>query len=95
MTQLSDQGERFQVSRTPAPPAVAEQREALGEVTRALASLPPNQQEVLRLKFQNDFTYRQIAGITGLSVSHVGVLIHKGLTTLRKQFKAAGLIGQA
>ena len=30
--------------------------------------LPPNQQEVVRLKFQNGFSYKEIARITTLSV---------------------------
>ena len=58
-----------------------------------LASLTPRQREILRL-FCDGFSYKQIAGITGLSVSNVGFLIHTGIQTLRRQLKAAGLIGQ-
>ena len=32
-------------------------------------------------------SYKEIAGVTGLSVSNVGYLIHQGLTTLRQHFK--------
>ena len=35
-----------------------------------------------------------IAGITGLSVSNVGFLIHTGIQRLRKRFKATGLIAR-
>ena len=77
------------------PPAAAERREQAGQVALALADLPDNQQEVLRLKFQNGFSYKQIAGITGLSVSNVGFLIHTGLGTLRDRFRADGLIARA
>lgn len=77
------------------PPAEAERREQASQVARALALLPTNQQEVLRLKFQNGFSYKQIAGITGLSVSNVGFLIHTGLGKLRDRFRADGLIARA
>lgn len=52
-----------------------------------LDGLPANQQEVIRLKFQNELKYREIAEITGLSVSHVGVLLHAGLKRLRELMK--------
>ena len=49
-----------------------------------LESLPENQQEVIRLKFQSDLSYREIAEITGMTVSNVGVLLHTGLKKLRR-----------
>ncbi|MEM9420291.1 MAG: sigma-70 family RNA polymerase sigma factor, partial [Planctomycetota bacterium] len=54
-------------------------------VLRRLAALPDPQQEVVRLKFQADLSYKQIAEVTGLTVSHVGVLLHQALKTLRQQ----------
>ena len=69
----------------------AERREACSAVLRALDDLGANQQEVVRLKFQNGFSYRQIAEITGLSVSNVGFLIHTAIQNLRRRF---GLNGQ-
>jgi len=48
-----------------------------------LALLPPGQQEVIRLKFQNGFSYQEISRISGHSVGNVGYLIHVGLKTLR------------
>ena len=55
---------------------------------RALDDLPANQQEVIRLKFQNDLSYREISRITKLSESNVGFLIHTGLKTLRHRVRA-------
>jgi len=80
--------ERIRVERCPAPTplAVAENQEARAEVMKMVEGLPGNQQEVLRLKFQEGLTYREISGITQLSVSHVGVLIHEALKTLRLRF---------
>ena len=94
MMQLSEHWEQAQPSREPTPAAVADRREQVGQVTEALRRLPPRQQEVLRLKFQNGFSYKQIAGITGLSVSNVGFLIHTGIQRLRRQFRSSGQLGQ-
>jgi RNA polymerase sigma-70 factor (ECF subfamily) len=46
-------------------------------------SLSPNQREVIRLKFQSDLSYKEIAEITQLSVTNVGFLLHTGLKKLR------------
>ena len=55
---------------------------------RLIGQLPHNQQEVVRLKFQNGFSYREIARITELSVTNVGFLIHTAVTRLRRDFAA-------
>jgi RNA polymerase sigma-70 factor (ECF subfamily) len=52
-------------------------------------SLPENQQEVIRLKFQSGLSYREIGEITRLSVSHVGVLLHTAVKGLRQKWLAA------
>jgi RNA polymerase sigma factor (sigma-70 family) len=48
--------------------------------------LPPRQQEVIQLKFQNDLSYQEIAEITKTSANNVGVLIHTALKTLRQRY---------
>ncbi len=95
MKRLSEHQEQSRPSRALSPSAVAERSEATGRAAEMLTTLPENQQEVLRLKFQNGFTYRQIAGITGHSVTNVGFLIHEGIGKLRERFKALGLIDRA
>ena len=50
--------------------------------------LPANQQEVVRLKFQNGFSYKEISRITTLSVGNVGFLIHTAVARLRADFAA-------
>ncbi len=62
------------------------QREEASRVMAAVAQLSDRQQEVLRLKFEHELSYREIAGVMELSVSHVGVLLHTALKSLRKQF---------
>ncbi len=75
-------------SGDPAPAAVLEARETTGRALRLLATLPDNQQEVLRLKFQGGLSYKQIAGVLSLTVGNVGFLIHTGLKTIRAQMGA-------
>ena len=67
-------------------PAVAlEKVEAAEGLLRQVASLPDKQQEVLRLKFHGGLSYREIAEVTGLTSSHVGVILHTAITKLRKR----------
>jgi len=86
MMQLGQQEEQIQGAREPTPDALADQHEQSARAAAALARLPANLQEVLRLKFQEGFSYKQIAAITGHSVSNVGFLIHTGIQKLRRQF---------
>jgi RNA polymerase sigma-70 factor (ECF subfamily) len=58
---------------------------------RLIDRLPANQQEVVRLKFQNGFSYKEISRITELSVSNVGFLIHTAVTRMRAEFAARSL----
>ena len=68
----------------PAPPEALQGREERGRLLKILSALPGNQQEVLRLKFQEGLAYKEISRITSLSVSNVGFLIHTGLKALRQ-----------
>jgi RNA polymerase sigma-70 factor (ECF subfamily) len=66
-----------------------EQAETLAGVLSALAQLPSNQQECIRLKFQQGLSYQEISRITNLSVTNVGYLIHMGIKSLRARFAPA------
>lgn len=63
-----------------------EQKEATGFLSRIVGSLPPRQQEVIQLKFQNDLSYQQIAEIMQTTANNVGVLLHTALKTLRQRY---------
>ncbi|MCA9208623.1 MAG: sigma-70 family RNA polymerase sigma factor [Pirellulaceae bacterium] len=66
-----------------APQSSAETADDLQRVERLVAGLSDNQQEVLRLKFQSGLSYKQIAAVTGLSVSNVGYLLHTAVRSIR------------
>lgn len=89
MTYLDEEILDQQPGQAPPPNEGIEEKEASGFLLRIVATLPPRQQEVLQLKFQNDLSYREISEITKLSVSHVGVLIHTALKTLRARHAEA------
>ena len=71
------------------PADMAQKRDTLATLLRRLATLPSNQQEVIRLRFQGGLTYSQIAEVTELTSSNVGYLLHHGLKTLRVQMSEA------
>lgn len=69
----------------PSPGQSAEHGDDMSAVLRVMGSLPVNQQEVVRLKFQQELSYKQIAAVTGLSIGNVGFLLHTALNNLRKR----------
>ncbi len=77
------------VEATPAlgasPAETTAQRQEVGRALTVLATLPETQQEVLRLRLQEQLSYREIADVTGHSVGNVGYLIHVGLKAVRAQ----------
>ncbi|MBI5722697.1 MAG: sigma-70 family RNA polymerase sigma factor [Planctomycetes bacterium] len=90
MNQLNDLQAGTCVSVERAPHASAEIRESADRAMAMLETLGESQQEAIRLRFQNGFTYAQIANITGMSVSNVGFLIHTAIKTLRQKLTASG-----
>ncbi len=67
------------------PAESAAARDASARLETLLAGLSPSQQEIVRLKFQAGLSYREIAEITGLTVSNVGVTLHTALQRIRKK----------
>jgi RNA polymerase sigma-70 factor (ECF subfamily) len=70
------------------PGTSLEQKETMSHVLRIMDTLPKNQREVLRLKFQCDLSYKEISEITQLSVTNVGFLIHTAIKALRTELLA-------
>lgn len=67
----------------PGVAAALEADERSHELARLLDALSPRQQEVLRLRLQAELSYREIAEVTGLSVSNVGFHLHAAVRSLR------------
>lgn len=73
---------------TPDPRQRAESSEAERFLWQAVGELSPAQQEVLRLKYQAQLSYREIADVTGKTVNAVGVHLHSALKNLRTRLAA-------
>ena len=71
----------------PTPSTSAQARDDVRNLMTLLTTLPPNQREVVRLKFQNQLRYREISHRTRLSETNVGFLLHTALKTLRQRFE--------
>jgi RNA polymerase sigma factor (sigma-70 family) len=86
-TRMSTQLESAAVCDVPAkaPSSRVEESDDFGQVLRLLDALPANQQEIVRLKFQEEMSYKEIAAIMGLSVSNVGYLLHMAVKALRER----------
>jgi RNA polymerase sigma-B factor len=69
-------------------PAFAATDDALTS-ERLLASLPPREREILRLRFQEELTQWQIGERVGCSQMHVSRLIRQSLARLRETAEAA------
>jgi RNA polymerase sigma factor (sigma-70 family) len=67
----------------PDPSGSADTHELYDRAWTLLEGLSKNQQEVIRLKFLHDCSYKDIARITGLTMGNVGFLMHVGLKRLR------------
>lgn len=80
--------DRIATANEPRPGRALEAAETHSVILSMIEHLPPNQQEVVRLKFQNGFSYKEIARITELSVTNVGFLIHTAVARLRREFAA-------
>jgi RNA polymerase sigma-70 factor (ECF subfamily) len=85
MTGISNAQLQLQAHSGPEVSTTMEKEEQLADVLDILGTLPANQQEVIRLKFQADLSYLEISQVTSLSVSNVGFLIHTGIKTIREK----------
>ena len=74
---------------TAEPAGYLAQREENEQLHDQIARLPTREQEVLSLRLGQGLSYKQIAEITDMSVSHVGVMLHEAITKLRTAMVSA------
>ena len=87
MTTLDSLGEP--TADTASPACETERTENTERAFELIKNLPGKEREIVRLKFQNGLSYREIAQVTDLSISHVGVLLHNALKRLRAEMNEA------
>jgi len=73
---------------TPDASRQAEDKEQTSRLAELVNSLTPRQQEVIRLRLQADLSYREIAEVTGMTVSNVGFHLHAAVRSLRDAMNA-------
>lgn len=64
--------------------------ESWGKMEHYLTQLSDSQRSVMYLFFQQEKSYKEIEAITDLSLSNVGMLLHRGLKKLKKLMEEEG-----
>lgn len=73
------------------PPEALARMEAAGMVRLLIAELPPEDRDLIRLKYAGNLKYKEISEQTGLSVGHVGYKLHHVLKNLADALRRAGV----
>ncbi len=77
------------VSQAPSPFEQAARTEDAQRLAHSLQMLEPMYREALVLRFQEDLSLQEMAGVIGASVSTVSSRIYRGLAALRAQMEGA------
>ena len=76
----------------PLPDEYITRLEHIGLVRLCLGALDERSRELVRLKFDDDLSYKEMSARTGLTVSHVGYLLHHALKTLETELTKNGVM---
>jgi RNA polymerase sigma-70 factor (ECF subfamily) len=76
----------------PGPDELAARAEGIDLVRLSLEILDDRSREVVRLKFNEDLSYQQIAAKTGLTVGNVGYLLHHALKNMGDELARNGVV---
>jgi RNA polymerase sigma factor (sigma-70 family) len=76
----------------PLPDEYITRLEHIGLVRLSLGALDERSRELVRLKFDDDLSYKEMSARTGLTVSHVGYLLHHALKTIEAELAKSGVI---
>ncbi len=66
--------------------------EGIGLVRLSLESLDARSRELVRLKFNEDLSYKEIAARTGLGTGYVGYLLHHALKDIADELARNGVV---
>jgi RNA polymerase sigma factor (sigma-70 family) len=76
----------------PLPDEAIVRGEGIGLVRLSLESLDERSRELIRLKFTEDLSYKEIARRTGLKVGHVGYILHHALKGMADELARNGVL---
>ena len=76
----------------PLPDEQIARMEGIGLVRLSLETLDERSREVVRLKFNEELSYKEISARTGLGVGHVGYLLHHALKAIADELAKNGVV---
>lgn len=76
----------------PLPDEQLARLESAGLVRLSLATLDERGRELIRLKFQENLSYKEMSARTGLAAGHVGYLLHHALKAIQSELAKSGVI---
>jgi RNA polymerase sigma-70 factor (ECF subfamily) len=76
----------------PLPDEQIVRSEGIGLVRLSLETLDARSRELIRLKFNENLSYKQIGERTGLKTGHVGYLLHHALKTMAEELARNGVV---
>jgi len=66
--------------------------ESMGLVRMSLSALDERSRELIRLKFHEDLSYKEMSARTGLAVGNIGYLLHHALKAIEVELAKSGVI---
>ena len=66
--------------------------EGIGLVRLSLDALDARSRELIRLKFHEDLSYKEISERTGLKIGHVGYLLHHAVKAIGEELAKNGFV---
>jgi len=76
----------------PLPDEQIARLEGIGLVRLSVETLDDRSRELIRLKFHDDLSYKEISAKTGLTTGHVGYLLHHAIKSLADELAKNGLV---
>ncbi len=76
----------------PLPDEQIARLEGIGLVRLSMETLDQRSRELVRLKFNEGLSYKEIAKKTGLTVSHVGYLLHHAIKAIADELAKNGVV---
>jgi len=88
----TDGGQESPADPQPLPDEQITRWEGIGLVRLRLEQLDERSRELIRLKFNEDLSYKEISARTGLTIGHVGYLLHHALKAIADEMAKSGVL---
>ena len=73
------------MSTEPTAAEALERHDEHSRVMRLIGELPERHRELVAMRFAGGLSYKEIAGVTGLTETNVGFILHTALKTLKRR----------